>query len=331
MEVEQNGAGGQQETDRRQLTSRRADAGAFGDSLVSYLRAGDRAAVIVLLDEMSHDAASFLSSEGEGAREEIGILLDRLACAAAAAVRFSEGRLLESCVRTALAVYMSGFDEDGGQRNARAQGGRISSPLLWFELAQHLFAVGGLAVRRGDWGAVRQLALQMTTDRLSVSRGEGKYWLRHAVSEASNAGIINISDARRGQEVLLIKGALELVEREPCLRPELPAGDYRLLRSLLGFDLLAGLVVSADAGGFDTGRVYPSFIYWNIYEVEPLLARLLRDGEMRAGLFPGGLEDAFLAKVLRGLGRLAERRSDLWSYWGKAASDFLDKYPDTDR
>lgn len=330
MGDEENDAAAQQELTRSQSPSWRTDAEVFRDSLTSFFRAGDKADVIILLDEMSRDAVGLLSSEGEEAGREVGTLLDRLACTAAAAVRFGERQLFESSVRTAFTVYMSGFDEDGGQRSPRGRGGRISSPRLWFELAQRVIALGGLAVRRGDWGAVRQLTLQKTTDRLSLSRGEGRYWLRHAVREAGNAGITEVSGTRRNQLGLLISGASEIVEREPCLRPDLPAGDYRLLQSVLGFDLLATLVASADAGGFDASLVYPSFIYWNIYEVEPLLARVLSDGETRAGLFPGGVEDDLLARVLREVGQLANRRSDLWSEWGKAVSDFIGKYPDTD-
>lgn len=330
MGLEQNNAGERQETDRGQLTSWRADAKAFNESLISYFRAGDGAAVIILLDEMSRDAVGLFSSVGEEVREELETLLDRLACVAAAALSFRKRPLFESCVRTALTVYMSGFNEDGGQRNTRVPGRRISSPILWFELVQRILAVGGLAVRRNDWAAVRQLALQVTSDRLSISRGEGRYWLRHAVIEAGSAGIIVVSDDRRDQSGLLIDGALSVVEREPCLRPDLPAGDHRLLQSVLGFDLLAALVVSAEAGGFHTGRAYPSFTYWNIYEVEPLLARLLRGGEMRAELFPGGVEDALLAKVLREFGKLSDRGSGVWSSWGRSVSDFLDKHPDSD-
>lgn len=330
MGVEQDDTGEQQETVRQQLTSWRDDAEAFGDSLTGFLRVGDRTAFIILLDEMSHDAVGLLSSEREEAGQEMGTLLDRLTRTAAAAVGFGERRLFESCVRTTFTVYMSGFDERGDQRNTSTSGGRMSSPLLWYELAKRIIAVGGLAVRRGDWGAVRQLALQMTTDRISVSYGEGQYWLRHAAKEADNTGIVDTSDANRRQGGWLVNGALEIVEREPYLRPDLPAGDHRLLQSLLGFDLLVTLVVSADVGVFDTGKAYPSFIYWNLYEVEPLLASLLRDGGMRAGVFPGGVEDAFLARVLRNLGRAAGRRSGLWSEWGKAVSDFLSRHPDPD-
>ncbi len=305
------------------------DAEVYEASLIGHLRADDKVSVVIILDEMSRDAVRLLSSDDENAQKELVRLLDNLTLTAAAAVRFRERSLFEACVETAFNTYMSGFDERGGMRNTRASVQRMRSPLLWVEIAKRIIAVGGFAVRRADWRAVRLSAMQMVRDRHSVSYGTSQYWLRHAVKEADNAGIVETSDARRGQEGPLVTGALELVEGKPQLRPDLPPDDHRLLQSLLGFDLLAALVVSADAGEFNTSYVYPSFIYWDIHEVEPLLARLMLDGEMRAGLFPNGLGDEFLARLLREIAKVADRRSNVWSYWsGRAITNFLNKYPD---
>jgi hypothetical protein len=329
MNAEQTNEEGRLEPATKPPHEWRAEADSFASTLVESIRAGDTASIIVLLDCISREAVSVLSSEDEGAPEELGTMLDRLVCVIATAIRFRQPLLLDVAVKTAFGVYMSGFDESGGSRIPTGTRRRASSSLLWFELAKRIIAAGGFAVRRGDWRAVRKLALQTTTDRYSASHGENQYWLRHAVKEAANAGIFDTQNARE-EDGSLISAALRLVGTEPCFRPELPADDHRLLHSLLEFDLLAALVISADAGGFDTYRVYPSFIYWNLYQVEPLLARLLRNKEMRDELFPSAVEDEFLARVLRALAKLAGRRSTGWSNWsGQAVINFLSKYPDT--
>lgn len=330
MEAERNSVGEHPEQGIDTPLTLRVDAGSFDRALLQCLRAHDRASIIVLLDEISRDAVGLLYSEAEDAREGLVTMLDRLARVAAAALRFREALLFDSCVETAFSVYMSGFDESGGSRSPAGGGRRVSSPLLWLETAKRVVALGGLAVRRRDWRAVRRLALQITEDRYSTSSGENQYWLRHAVTEASNAGIFDTQKTHR-EDGSLINAALSLVEGDPCLRPDLPAGDYRLLRSLLGFDMLMALVVSAEESGFNYRYVYPSFIFWNLHQVEPLLVRLLRDREMREGLFPAGIENAFMARMLRALSEAAGWRGPGWTRWSAGAvTEFLSKYPDAE-
>jgi hypothetical protein len=309
----------------------RADAGVFDDALINLLRVRDRVSIIVVLDEISRDATALLSAEGEGTRQELVAMLDRLACVAAAAVRFRKSALFDSCVNTAFSVYMSGFDESGGSRSPTGRGRHVSSPLLWLEVAKRVVAIGGLAIRRDDWRAVRLLALQIAADRHSISYGENQYWLRHAVREAANAQIFDTRKPRE-EDGSLIMAALRLVERERSFRPDLPEGDYRLLGSLLGFDLLSTLVISADAGGFDYRYVHPDFIYWNLHQVEPLLLRLLRNKQMRDSLFPAGVDDAFLARTVRTISEAASRYGQSWSRWSSpTVTEFLSKYPDADK
>jgi hypothetical protein len=328
MGDEQNSTEEPRESPMKAPLNWRADAEVFDDALINFMRVNDRASVIVLLDEISRDAATLLSADAEVAQEEWGAMLDRLACVAAAAIRFREPTLFDSCAGTAFSVYMAGFDEDGNQRISARAVRPVSSPLLWLEIARRIVAVGGLAVRRGDWRAVRHLALHVTTDRGSVSSGYTQYWLRHAITEAARAGLFTDRKAR-SEEGSLVAAAAALVDRESCLRPDLPAGDYRLLHSLLGFDLLASLVVSADAGDFNTDYVYPDFIYWNLYHVEPLLTRLLRDEGMRGELFPVGMENALLARALRTLSEMARQGNSGWSRWGgHRVLDFLSQNPE---
>jgi len=328
MENEKSDSTKNQETNQSTSLTWAAGAEVFEDLLIHRLRANDKISAIVALDEMSCDAARLLASGDENAEEKTFHLLDMLALATAASVRFQEWFLFERCIRTAFTIFMSGFDEQGRLRNTRDSVNSMSSALFWVEMAKRIVAIGGFAVRRGDWRAVRRLALQRIDDRRLVSFGMSQYWLRHATREADNANLIYTTSVRHKQKGQLIAGALEMVKSMPYLRPDLPSDDHRLLKSLLGFDLLAVLIVTADAGGFSTSYVDPGFIYWNIDEVGPLLSRLLNEEEMRGELFTGSLTNEFLAQMLRELANAADSDSSVWSGWTiRAVIDFLNKHP----
>lgn len=328
MENENNSSAKNQETNKATRLTWAAGADVFEDLLISHLRENDKVSVITALDEMSRDAALLLASADGSAGKKTFQLLDMLALLTAACVRFQEQILFEACVKTAFTIYMSGFDERGGLRNTRDSVNPMSSALFWIEMTKRIVAVGSFAVRRGDWRAVRRLALQRIDNRRSVSLGIRQYWLRHATREADNSGFIRTTNARRKQEGVLITGALELVKSARYLRPDLPTDDHRLLKSLLEFDLLAALVITAEAGGFSTSYVDPGFFYWEVDDVQSLLARLMLDEEMRGELFTEGLTDESLARMLRELANVADRESSLWSGWtGRAVIDLLSKYP----
>lgn len=328
MEIEKTDSAKNQETNQAPRLMWATGAEVFEDLLIRHLCANDKISAIMALDEMSRDAACLLASGNANAEENTLQLLNMLALTTATSVRFQERLLFEACVRTAFSIFMSGFDERGGIRNTRDSVNPMSSALFWVEMAKRIIAIGGFAVRRGDWGAVRRLALQRIDDRRSVSFGKHQYWLRHATREADNSGSIYTTNARHKQKGPLIAATLELVNSAHYLHPDLPSDDHRLLKSLLGFDLLAALIVTADAGEFSTSFVDPGFIYWDVDEVGPLLARLLRDKEMREELFTGGFTDEFFSRTLRELDNVGDRNSSGWSGWtSRAVIDFLSKHP----
>lgn len=309
----------------------RVDLEAFVDSLIATLRADDSISIIVLLDKINRDALTLLTSEGDGTHEEFRTMLSRFACIGVTALRFHAHLLFDSWLKTAFSIYMAGFSDDGRMRSTRISPHNVSSPLLWVEIAQRVVAVGGYAVRRGRWDVVRHLALQITEDRYSSSHGESQYWLRHADKEAANAGLFNSVNTQNPSHSSLVGAALQIVSSDSSLRPELPSDDYRMLKSLLEFDLLATLIVCTDAGEFNTSYVYSSFTYWDLHRVEPLLSKLLRNETMRGELFQRKVENAFLARMLRQIAEEADRRSSVWSRWsGRAITKFLDAHPDTD-
>jgi hypothetical protein len=305
----------------------RVGCDALDRSLINSLGAGSTVPIVVLMDQINRDALELRSSEDGEAEVQFCSMLDGFACIGVAAVRFGERALFDTWINIAFDIYMLGFSPDAGMRNGYSPGSNLSSPQLWFELAKRVLILGGFAVRRRAWWAVRQLAVQITTDHRSISRGRPQYWLRHSLMEAANARISNHSDEFRRQVSPLVLSALDLLNISHTFHPDLPTGDNRLLQSLLCFDLLNSLIVSAHAGEFDTAYVYPSFIYWDASEVEYIVCKLLRDERMQVELFANGFKQEFLAQTLRSLQTFAERKTQ-WLSWGSTIYDFLNKYPD---
>ncbi len=125
----------------------------------------------------SDDATGFLAE------------LDGLTSLTATFLNFESAKWFDKGVDSLVSVYERGFDSQGFTKtNATAVGGRAPAE-LWLHLLDRILALGGLAVRLGDWTAVRTLALQ---------RPDGydfRYysnWLRHALTEAARANLFRI-------------------------------------------------------------------------------------------------------------------------------------------
>jgi hypothetical protein len=307
----------------------RVDDESFNTAAIELLRAGDTVPFVMLFDRMTKDTVELFDSTEEDASSELGTMLDRLSCLIAASLRFNKFDLFVSGIKTMLRIYMSGFTASGDVRGHDTRGRHtISSPMLWLEITRRVVAIGAYAVRLENWKAVRTLALQTTTDRLSIAYGNKQFWLRHTTIEASMANILSdpqVPHGRVGGE--LISHANKAIENEPCLRPDLPQEDYRLLRSILEFDLLALLVVSVDEKAFDNSYAYGSFVYWGMYQVEAILAQVILDSNLRVELFGGEVEDQFLADMLRDIQVVTSRMSIGASWEGKTVREFLKRYP----
>ena len=80
---------------------------------------------------------------------------------------------------------------------------------------------------------------------LTLQRGSGQdfdyyaNWLRHALTQAARAGLLQTRQGDRQIELSLLMLAAEHAERLPALRPDVPVGDDSIVSSLTQFDLLA--------------------------------------------------------------------------------------------
>lgn len=296
------------------------DNDAFAATLIELLRAGDDIAVTLGFDGMLRD---LIAAHAGAADDTLKTILDRLVAAIAVAITIHRPELLDSAVGVLLHAYNLGFDVEGLPRSGPNM---ISPPELWLEVITRVYAVGALAARKRDWSAVRTLTLQ---------RGSGhdfdyySNWLRHALTKAAHANLLQTQEGERWIELSLLSLAAEHVDRLAPLRPEVPAEDEAIVNSLTQFDLLSILTTIAAAESLDTGNWYTNFARYDWSRSEPALIELLGDEEIRQVLFPLG--DQHLADAIREVSRMAGGegiRFSVWRGWDTAAvSRFLENHP----
>lgn len=274
----------------------RLDAATFVATALEQLRRGDDIPLRLTLDRMEVDAGAVWST---GFESELGTLLDRLTCLAAMFVRINRDEWVNEVLQRVLAIYEMPL-RPGPVVQVR------EGAILWLAVAERLEAVGGLAVRRARWDAVRRIALLRTPGHEAYH----PYMLRHAVVSAGRAGLLEPKD-RKG--VSLVSMARAVIDRLDCVRPDRSKSDDRILDSICQFDFLAALAAIADYGGVDTKTFYTSFAYFFTERVEPIVAQLLTDPHLRKAIFP--LSDADLAAALSALNHLARSEGFRFSGW----------------
>lgn len=276
----------------------RLDVASFNDGLIELLRKRDTVLPRVALDEISRDLIELITDWDDEKHNDLTKMLDRLAAIGAASLRFNHQWLFDNFVRTSLNIYLSGFDERGNIRQGGAGNG-VTGPALWLNMVARIFAVGAYAVRLEEWAAVRKLALQSFPEIPYVTIGGGEHWLRHALTHASRNNLLNSSNKKVIKDSELIAISHEVIDADPALRCDLPQQDVRLVNSILQFDLLALLIVTANLGVYDTSHVYPSMAGWGIRRAEPVVVKLLSDHRMQESLFSRSIDEKLLSKALK--------------------------------
>jgi len=305
----------------------KVDADTFIETVVEQLRQEDDIPLRLLLSRSGAEVGSLMAEEGGAA--EIGILLDRLACLAAVLLLVERRGLFDRVVSALVAIYDQGFGEEGHPK----RGTRVTPEHLWLMVVERVVALGGLAVRREDWRAVQSLARQRGHGRDFDPGGLGyPSWLRHALTMAARAELLRQEHGGRVVEASLLSLALSHIRRNPCLRPDLPEDDERVLDSLCQFDALAALVAIGEAGGVGTRVFYPNFARFYSHRTEPAIVRVIEDREMREVIF--ALDDESLAVALRALNDRASQEGWRFAGWdgflNPRISAFLDDHPPRD-
>jgi hypothetical protein len=179
-------------------------------------------------------------------------------------------------------------------------------------IIERVYALGALAVRRGDWPAVRYLALKRPTPVRPGSSSTAP-WLRHGLTMAARSGLFQAEQGGRQISLSLLSLAKKHAEREECLRNGLQPEDERILDSLCQFDALSALAAIADAHSLMPHLFYTSFARFWSHRTEPAIVKLVTDPVMRAAIFPG--TDDELAEALRRLDAAAQAEGFNYSGW----------------
>jgi hypothetical protein len=280
----------------------------FEQGLAELLRAGDGISLRYVLDQMQRDALTRArDSDPAVALSELRTILDRLACFAATVLHFGFRDWFEEAVRTFLAIYDSALDSQRNWRQAGASG--ITPERLWLEVIIRIEALGGLVVRKGDWVAVRTLAMQASKDRDTYNS-----WVRHGLTQAARANLFDEPQGNKTVRRHLIQFAHGLADGEACLRPDLPEGDEAILDSILQFDMLTVLMTVLGSEPEEGRAWYPNFAFWYTGRTEPIVRRFLTEPAIMNALLPGGVTDQQIAAELREIDGTS--RKEAWAYAG---------------
>jgi hypothetical protein len=129
--------------------------------------------------------------ERDEIESELANLLDKLTCLAATFLEYEQDEWFDRVVATLARVYsMPLRDEVDARRFGYAT--RIDAsekaPRVWLLIVERVFGLGALAVRRGNWEAVRTLAVQLPK---RLDQEYDANWLRHALTMSSRSQLVN--------------------------------------------------------------------------------------------------------------------------------------------
>jgi len=248
---------------------------------------------------------------------ELGDVVDKLTCLAATLLVYDLDEWFERIVATLGQIFTFGFGDEDSKRFGFSTSidPTERGPRVWLLVIQRVYGLGALAVRRGNWKAVRTLTLQLP-DKVDDYYGN---WLRYALTMSARAEHLSDQQGERTVEVSLLSLARETTDRLACLRPEgFAEGDDAIITSLAQFDVLSN-VVAIDGSGIADGHVfYPNFARYRQARIQPVVDRLLSDDEMRKTLFER--DDGHLAIALQAIGKSAHDegiRYDGFESWGR--------------
>ncbi len=273
------------------------------------------------LDDALRESAAGLSSENG----EVADALDRLFTLALSTMLYGNEQQFSRIVEVISDYYDSVPPiRDATQNTAPSE---QASATVWRDIAVRLYLLGAEAVRRRRWAHLRVLTLHpyATSDSYGYSS-----WIRHAVTSASRANVLDVEDSPRGQSAALISRALNLASVTPDLVPDFPEpsttvptvlDDSPLLDALCQFDILWCLVAYVEGGAHH--HFYPSSSAFDQRHSYPAFELVAADEEARRALFPGH-SDAEVAQaidVVADSGRRQSQNNPGFNWW--------DDLPDT--
>lgn len=296
-------------------------------AVLEIVRADDRIALKHLLGDAPRRAAQIL--ERDQFEIELGELLDKLAALAALFLEYDQSELFARVVGRFAEIYSLPVGPHDDRRFSLTTG--ISptekAPRVFLLVIERIYGLGGLAVRRRRWEAIRELTLQRP-ERMDEY---WKNWLRHALTMGSRAKQLQRQDENGPViEISLLARAAAVVEHEPALRPDTSDADA-ILTSLAQFDLLSNLVAVDGAGAIESrssGIYYTNWARFRQERIQPVAEGLLSDPAMRRAIF-GERSDVDLAVALNSIGQMAHgqgvRFDGFWGWHDPPVSEFIEQ------
>ena len=276
---------------------------------IVLIRENDEVGLRQMLDDGRKRVRAYIEN-ADLAEDQLPTLLDSIICLAATFLSYGPEDWFERVIQLLVDAYAAAADVTAVKSFGYSTqiSSTASAPRVWLAIIQRVFALGGLAVRREMWKAVRTLTTQLPAP-LQQS-GYERNWLRHALTMASRARHFAVTTEGQ-QEIGLIDFARDDAMRTACLRSDGPSDD-EVLTSIAQFDVLSNLAAIDAADSRDTRVFYTNFARFRQDRIQPVVNRLLTDQAIRADIFKGGDEE--LAAALAVVGQLAS--SDGLRYGG---------------
>jgi hypothetical protein len=279
---------------------------------LELVRAGDDIALRYLLNQALTRARGAI--DRNELDSELRDVVDKLTCLGATFLAYEQRELFARIVSALAAIYSLPLEGDDARRFGLSS--RIDpeekAPRVWLLVIVNVYGLGALAVRLGDWEAVRELSL-VRPNRLDDYDAN---WLRHALTMASRAQHLQEDRDDQTVELSLLSLARNEIDRLECLRLDGLAGDDdQLITSLAQFDVLSNLA-AIDGSGEADGRVfYTNFARFRQDRIMPILELLLKDQDVRKAVFKRSDED--LAIALTTIARMAHNEGVRYDgFWG---------------
>lgn len=287
--------------------------------VTEQLRIGDVIPLTLLINRLPTEAKALLSSDRA---DDLLTLLDRLTCLVALFLNLDKSNEFDRAVDALNKIYDIGVSQSGEGRTGLA----LKPSKLWLEVITRVYALGALAVRRGDWNAVRQLILQRPK---GLVRGDFyNNWLRHALTMAARAGDFHQQQDGRQVEISLLSMCQQTALNHQCLSEDVD--EETLLDSIVQFDAYFNVVAISSQTRTFGADYYPNFSHFYSHRSDAAFRRIVEDSTVREALsIPDGSQ---LANLLRRLFETARHESLRYSAWNGVSDPvvrvFLDEHPE---
>lgn len=268
------------------------------------------------MDESLRDIASALASDDASTDD----VLDRAFALALSTMLYGDDTQFTRVVEVISEYYDSVPTIQDATSNTSPR--ERSSAAAWREVAVRLYLLGAEAVRRRRWSQLRILTLHPYD--MSDSWGYSS-WIRHAVTSAARANVLDAEETQSGQTAALISRALSRASTAPDLVPDFPAPsvvvpsvleDNTLLDALCQFDILWCLVALVQGGAHH--HFFPSSAAFDQRHSYPAFELVATDASARRALFPTS-SDAVVARAIdtvADMGRRQSQHNPGFNWWG---------------